>query len=142
MQQIHITTAILANTRYPNLRPLHDKLPQMFSHGKHFLTTGYDLGLGEEKSVVAGITEFDFEGVADFTEGVGPVYCCAAINHVGLQVNEPQNNDSNVGYKSTRNLHRDLEVERRMEVIDRGKSHTLEAKLSPSQAESTSKYRP
>jgi hypothetical protein len=56
----------------------------MFSHGEHFLTRGDDFGFWEEEAVVAGVAEFDAEGVADFALCVGPIDCRAAINNASL----------------------------------------------------------
>jgi hypothetical protein len=57
----------------------------MLGHGKHFLAAGHDFASGQEEAVVACVAEFDAEAVADFAEGVGPVYGCAAVDYACLR---------------------------------------------------------
>ena len=57
----------------------------MFGHSEHFLSTRDDFAFREEEAVVAGVAEFNAEGVADFTECVCPIYSGAAIDNACLK---------------------------------------------------------
>ena len=57
----------------------------MFGHSEHFLSTGHDFAFREEEAVVAGIAEFNAEGVANFTECVCPIYSGTTIDYACLK---------------------------------------------------------